>query len=167
MRELSKWIDSFNHKVGEGTKWICLALVLLLCIDVLMRYFFNISKSWMLELEWHLFALIFLFGAGYTFLHDEHVRVDVFYSRWSNRKKAINNIIGTLFLLIPWAVVVIYYGVNYGLNSFSYRESSANPGGLPALYIIKFAIAIGFLFLLLQSISYLIKQIDDLKQCKE
>jgi len=164
MKKISQVIDRINNLVGESAKWLCLLLVFLLCFDVVMRYCFSNSKVWMLELEWHLFALIFLLGAGYTLLHDEHVRVDVFYSKWSKKKKAWHDLILTIVLLLPWTMVVIYYGINYGLNSFSYKETSPNPGGLPALYIIKFAISLGFLLLLLQAISSIIKQIDTIKE---
>jgi len=164
MKKISQIIDRLNNLVGESAKWLCLLLVFLLCFDVIMRYCFSNSKVWMLELEWHLFALIFLLGAGYTFLHDEHVRVDVFYSKWSKKKKAWHDLISTIILLLPWTMVVIYYGINYGLNSFSYKETSPNPGGLPALYIIKFAISFGFILLLLQAISSIIKQIVIIKE---
>lgn len=164
MKRFAQFIDRLNTWVGETSKWLCLLLVLLLCFDVLMRYIFSNSKVWMLELEWHIFALIFLLGSGYTFLKDEHVRVDVFYSKWSKKKKAWHNLLGTIFLLLPWTLVVVYYGINYGLNSFSYRETSPNPGGLAALYIIKFSISIGFVLLLLQGISTIIKQLVILKE---
>lgn len=164
MKAVSQFIDKLNTIVGESTKWVCLLLILLICGDVMMRYLFNTSKVWVLELEWHLFALIFLFGSGYTFLKDEHVRVDVLYSKWPKKKQARLNLICTILLLIPWTLTIIYYGFQYGLNSFSFQEGSPNPGGLPHLYIIKFCISIGFFLLFLQAISYSIKMFYQIRE---
>ena len=76
---LSRFIDNINEWVGRGTAWVTLALVLVVFIGVVMRYLFNTSFVFTQELEWHLFGFIFLIGAGYTLLHDGHVRVDIIY----------------------------------------------------------------------------------------
>lgn len=128
-------------------------LVILICIDVLMRYYFSTTEKWVIELEWHIFSLIFLIGASYTFKEDKHVRVDVFYNNFSEKRKALVNLLGNIFFLIPWCIVVIYTSYQYAGVSFSYREISPDPGGLPARYIIKYAITLGFFLLLLQAIS--------------
>lgn len=132
-------------------------------IDVILRYLFSNTKTWIIELEWHLFALIFLIGAAITYQKDEHVRVDLFYADFSVKKKALVNLLGNIFFLIPWCMVVIYYGYNYGMNSWSFNEGSPNPGGLPARYIIKFSISIGFVLLLIQAILNSFKCINTLK----
>lgn len=113
----------------------------------------------MAELEWHIFAVIFLLAAGYTFKHDQHVRVDLFYQNYSDRGKAIVNILGTLLLLIPWCIMVILTSWRYAKTSFDYLERSVDPGGLPARYIIKFMITLGFVLLLYQAVVHLIEQI--------
>ena len=154
---IAKFIDQLNTKLGNAVSWLTAVLMVIICIDVVMRYLFSSTKTWVLELEWHLFAIIFLIGAAYTLLEDKHVRVDLFYEKFSVRKKNIVNIIGVLIFLIPWSIVIIYYGYEYAINSYSFREGSPQPNGLPARYIIKSFIAIGFFLLFLQGLSVLIK----------
>ncbi len=134
-------------------------LVLLIFIDVVLRYLFSQTSAWVIELEWHLFALIFLLGAAYTLKKDQHVRVDVFYTHFSPRKKAWVNLLGTILFLIPWCLIVIYTSYHYADNSFAVKEISADPGGLPARYLIKFSITIGFVLLLLQALALCLKSI--------
>ena len=142
--------------------WLTLILVLVIVIDVTLRYLFNSTSAASFELEWHLFALIFLVGASYTLQEDKHVRVDVFYHRFSERKKAWVNIIGTLFLLLPFCAIAFWESLSFVESSFSVRETSPDPGGLPARYIIKSAIPVGFLLLGLQGISVLMKSLSKL-----
>ena len=163
---ISSAIDSLNEKVGKAASWLTILLVALVCYDVAMRSLFNETAAWVMELEWHLFALLFLLGGAYTFKHDAHVRVDLFYSNFSKRDKAWVNLAGGLVFLIPWCILLIYVSFHYGLESFKIREGSPDPGGLPARYIIKFAIAIGFFLLLLQAISSVFKAIIDLQETK-
>jgi TRAP-type mannitol/chloroaromatic compound transport system permease small subunit len=159
LKKLAFWIEMLSDKSGKLISWLTTFMVILICIDVLQRYLFNYSKNWILELEWHLFALVFLIGAAYTLKEDKHVRVDLFYSNFSKKKKAWVDLIGTLFFLLPWCILIIVKSYDYALNSFSFKEGSPNPGGLPALYIIKFCIVIGFVLLLLQGIAVMIKSI--------
>ena len=156
---LSKFIDQLNNKIGKSTAWLTTVLMILICVDVVLRYLFSNTKTWVIELEWHIFGIIFLLGAAYTLLHDKHVRVDLFYEKFSTRKKAWVNIVGMLIFLVPWCIVVIYYGYDYALNAFSFNEGSSQPNGLPARYIIKSFIAIGFVLLLLQGFSEVIKNL--------
>lgn len=139
-------------------------LILLICLDVLFRYFFSFSKNWIIELEWHLFALIFLLGSAYALQMDKHVRVDVFYQKFSEKTKAIVNLIGTLVFLIPWCYLVITTAYKFANNSWYIREGSNQPGGLPARYIIKGAIVVGFVLLLAQGVSLMFKYSKQLIQ---
>jgi TRAP-type mannitol/chloroaromatic compound transport system permease small subunit len=157
LEKIAGAIDRLNETVGRLVAWLTTALVLLVMGDVILRYLFNTSKAWTIELEWHLFALIFLFGAGYALKHDRHVRVDLFYTRFSKRDKALVNLIGGLIFLIPWCLLILFSAWKYAMESFRIREMSPDPGGLPALYYIKFAIVIGIGLLLLQGISEVIR----------
>lgn len=157
LHRISLFIDRFTDKSGAAISWLTAVLMIIICIDVIMRYLFSSTKTWIIELEWHLFAVIFLIGASYGLLHDKHVRVDLFYERFSTKKKKWVNMLGILIFLIPWTLVVIYYGWEYALNSFSFRESSSQPNGLPARYVIKSFIWIGFGMLLMQGVSEFIK----------
>ena len=152
-----KFIDRLNRFIGEKISWLNLFLVILICVDVFLRYTMSETSAWVSELEWHLFALIFILGGAYAFLDDDHVRVDVFYDRFKKRKKNWVNILGIVIFLLPWCGLAIWYGFSYAQNSFLIQESSPDPGGLPARYIIKFSIVIGFFLLALQAISELLK----------
>ena len=87
--KISHFLSQINEKVGQATSWLTVTLMLLICFNVTMRYLFNNSEAWRTELEWHLFALIFLLGAGYALKHDKHVRVDLFYAKFSEKQKAL------------------------------------------------------------------------------
>lgn len=153
-------IDGFSEWTGRATAWLVLALVLLIAYDVAMRYLFMSGSVALQELEWHLFALIFLLAAAYTFRHDAHVRVDIFYNspRFSARTRAWIDLLGGLFLLLPFCLLIIYCAWPFVLNSFGLHESSSDPGGLPARYLIKAAIPLGFALLLLQGIADILRQ---------
>jgi TRAP-type mannitol/chloroaromatic compound transport system permease small subunit len=140
------------NKIGTWISWLNIVLILLICVDVLLRYFFNSTEKWIIELEWHLFALIFLIGASYTFQQDKHVRVDLFYQNFSEKRKLWINIMGNILFLIPWCLIVIYASFKYANVSLSYFEGSPDPNGLPARFMIKYVITLGFTLLLIQAL---------------
>jgi TRAP-type mannitol/chloroaromatic compound transport system permease small subunit len=155
-------IDKLVKYVGTFVSWLTLLLVIVIVVDVALRYLFNTTSAASFELEWHLFAAIFLLGAAYTLQQDKHVRVDVFYHRFSEKTKAWINLIGTLLLLLPFCVVAFWESISFVQSSFAVNETSPDPGGLPARYLIKSAIPIGFLLLGLQGINLLLKSASDL-----
>lgn len=157
------FVNILNENIGKATAWLTTILVVLVCGRVLGRIIFNSEPVWMPELEWHLFALIFLLGAGYTLKHDKHVRVDLFYSEFSERDKALVNLVGALLFLIPWCLLIIFTSYGYALGSFKILEGSPNPGGLPFRFIIKFAITIGMILLLLQALAMVASSILTLR----
>lgn len=159
LKKIANLLETINKYVGKGVSYLTGALVLLVCINVFTRYAFGITVIWLVELEIYFFALIFLLGAGYAFQHDKHVRVDVFYSEGKPKTKAWVNLIGGILFLLPWCVVVLQVAYRYAQNSFLINESSSQPGGLPALYLLKSAIFIGFTFLLLQAIASVIRSL--------
>lgn len=159
---ISNLISKINRQIGESLSWISLLLILLICIDVMFRYLFDATQTWIIELEWHLFAMLFLLAAASTFEKDEHVRVDLYYNRYGRKHQLWFDLILTALLLLPWCLVIIKTGFNYGLNSYYMNESSPNPGGLPARYIIKFVISIGFVFLLFQAVAKIFENIHKL-----
>ena len=159
MNSIVVFFTSLIKKIGEASALLNLILVLLICLDVLQRYVLNLTYNWVIELEWHLFGLIFLLGSAYTFQEDKHVRVDLFYNNFSEKKKAWVDTLGTIVLLIPWCIVAIMTSYNYASNSFYIKEGSPNPGGLPAMYLIKFCIVIGFILLLIQALLMIYKNL--------
>jgi TRAP-type mannitol/chloroaromatic compound transport system permease small subunit len=153
LKRLCSWIDTANEWVGRGVAWVTLGLVLVVFIDVVMRYLFKTSFVFTQELEWHLFAFIFLIGAGYTLLHDGHVRVDIIYQRLGYKGRAWINLIGVIFFLLPGCILVILTSWNFVYNSWSVMEGSPDPGGIPFRYLIKGTIPVGFFLLCLQGVS--------------
>jgi len=161
-----KFVDKLNIKLGLLISWLTALLVVITCYDVFTRYILNESSIALQELEWHLFAVIFLMAASYTLIKDDHVRVDVFYSRFSKNKKAWINLLGSVFFLIPFCILVIYTSKDFVVNSFLFKETSPDAGGLPARYIIKSFIPISFIFLLLQGFSLAFKSFLEIKNLK-
>lgn len=153
LKGLCRWIDALNEWVGRGVAWVTLLMVLVVFVDVVMRYLFNTSFVFTQELEWHLFGFVFLTGAGYTLLHDGHVRVDIFYQRLSPKGKAWINLIGVLLFLIPGCIMVISTSCQFVEHSYSVLEGSPDPGGIPGRFILKSAIPVGFTLIILQGIS--------------
>jgi TRAP-type mannitol/chloroaromatic compound transport system permease small subunit len=164
LKWISSGIDQLNEQVGRAVSWLSTALVVLVCFDVLTRYLLNDTQTWIMELEWHLFALLFLLGAGYALKHDRHVRVDLFYNRFSPRDQAWVQLAGGLFFLIPWAILICWFSFDYARISWLLGEASSDPGGLPARYLIKGAIPIGFALLALQGVSEVIKAVITLRE---
>jgi TRAP-type mannitol/chloroaromatic compound transport system permease small subunit len=153
LKIVSRWIDTLNEWVGRGVAWVTLGLVVVVFVDVLMRYILNVSFVFTQELEWHLFGFIFLIGAGYTLLHDGHVRVDIIYQRIGWKGRAWVNLCGVLLFLIPGCIMVISTSWKFTMNSFAILEGSPDPGGIPYRFILKGCIPVGFALLLFQGIS--------------
>ncbi|WNJ19879.1 TRAP transporter small permease subunit [Pontibacter sp. G13] len=152
-------IDLLNEYAGRMISWLTTALVLVVCVDVTLRYLLSQTSAWIFELEWHMFSLIFLIGAAYTLKQDKHVRVDVFYDRYTPTQKAWVNLLGTWLLLIPMCVVVIRGSGWYIDISYTTMEGSPQPGGLPYRFLIKSAIPFGYVLLLLQAIAETIRNL--------
>ncbi len=157
-------IETLNEWVGRATAWLVLGLVLLVCYDVAMRYLFQAGSVALQELEWHLFAAIFLFGAAYTLKHDEHVRVDLLYqASWMNdRRRAWVNLCGTLFFLLPFCLLIIYSAWPFVMQAYQWGESSPDPGGLPYRWLLKAVIPLSFTLLALQGLAYTVRCLETL-----
>ncbi len=148
-----RFVNRLNETVGSGVSWLTTLLVLVVCYDVFTRYLLKNSTVAVQELEWHLFAVIFLIGAAYTLKHDRHVRVDVFYGRFSLRTRAWVDFAGSLVFLIPFCLVAIWCSKTFVVNAYTIGETSPDPGGLPARFVLKAAIPAGFFLLFLQAVS--------------
>ena len=155
-------IEKFSEWCGILVSWCVLIMVLIIGYDVSMRFFFRISSGALQELEWHLFSIIFLLGASYTLKHDGHVRVDIFYrSRWlSDTRRAWVDLLGTLFFLLPFCVLIIVNSVDFVADSYANAERSSDPGGLSHRYLLKAAIPAGFALLMLQGVAMILKNIN-------
>ncbi|MEO1636531.1 MAG: TRAP transporter small permease subunit [Cyanobacteria bacterium J06631_9] len=159
--QISRRIDRFTNAVGKFAYWIVLVMIAVGGWNVLGGYVGNalgrnLSSNALIETQWYLFDIVFLLGAAYTLQKNEHVRVDVFYARMSRRKKAIADLMGTLFFLLPFCVFSIYFSFGYVSKSWRDLETSPDPGGL-IRYPIKTMILVSFALLILQGIADAIK----------
>lgn len=156
--KIVRWIDRLNAWIGSTVVTAAVLLfILVIFSNVVLRYVFNTSFVFLAELEWHLFAFVFLVGAGFTLLHDRHVRVDIFYSQMSRRRQAWVNLIGVVCLLLPCCYLVLSTTIPWVADAYKVGETSLDPGGIPARFVIKAALPLGYLLMLLQGISLGIK----------
>ncbi len=158
---ISSKIDLFTERTGQCISWLVIFLVLLVGYDVFMRYLFQSGSIGIQELEWHIFSIIFLIGAAYTLKHDEHVRLDIIYrSKFLNdRHRAWIDAFGALFILLPFCILIVVSAWSFVSQAYIYNEASPDPGGLPARWLIKSMIPLGFTLLILQGIAESIKKI--------
>ena len=164
MKSYIQIIGRLNEKIGKTVSWFTIILVLVTCYDVIVRYIFRESSVAFQEIEWHLFAILFLVGSSYTLKIDDHVRVDIFYTKFSEEKKALVNFVGSILFLIPFCLMAIYSSKDFVVNSFIVKEMSPDAGGLPARYILKAFIPLSFFLLLLQGIALCFKSFLNLKK---
>jgi TRAP-type mannitol/chloroaromatic compound transport system permease small subunit len=146
-------IDGVNAGLGRAVAWLTVLVVLVVFANVLLRYFLHSSFVFMQELEWHLFAVIFLLGGGYTLLKDGHVRVDIIYQRLSPRGRAWLNLCGVLLFLLPGCYLVMTTSLSFVNSSLQMMEVSPDPGGIPFRFVLKSMIPLGFLLIGLQGIA--------------
>ncbi len=160
--KLAQAIDTLNERVGRSIYWLILIMVIISTVNALFRKLFNMSSNAFLEIQWYLFAAVFLLGSGYTLLRNEHVRIDVFSSKLGPKAQIWIDILGTLIFLFPFTLLILYDGWRYFVFSFTGWEWSLNPGGL-LVWPAKLLIPMGFLLLFLQGVAQLIKLIGALQ----
>jgi len=156
--KLSQLIDWLNARVGKGAFWLVLIMTVISAGNAVVRFTVNYSSNGLLEIQWYLFAAIFMLCSPYTLQKNEHVRIDVLSSKLSPRGLAVIDIIGTLFFLLPMVVVVLWLSLPLVADSYHINEMSSNAGGL-IRWPVKILLPIGFALLALQGVSELIKRI--------
>ena len=159
LAQLSKFIDRFNTFIGYLCAFFVFSMVIVVFTVVVLRYGFNIGFIWMQEVYVWLHSFVFMLGAGFTYLANEHVRIDVFYREASKKYKATVDLFGNIFLLLPFLYIIWNYSYPFVYRSFLMGEVSREAGGMPALYILKSAILWFCLVLFLQLVSNVIKSI--------
>jgi TRAP-type mannitol/chloroaromatic compound transport system permease small subunit len=155
---ISRAIDWLNNKVGQCIYWLILVAVLISAGNAVVRYAFNNSSNAWLEIQWYLFSAVFLFGAGYALLHNQHVRIDVVSSRLSKKAQTWIEILGTVFFLMPMAITIMWLSWPVFVESLNRHEVSSNAGGL-VIWPARLMVPLGFLLLILQGASEMIKRI--------
>jgi TRAP-type mannitol/chloroaromatic compound transport system permease small subunit len=167
LRQSLQWFDRINEMFGRAMAWMVVTLTVIVFYDVCMRFLFRAGSTALQELEWHIFALIFLLGAASTYRINGHVRVEVLYQKFSPRMQLWVNTLGDLFILLPLCFVIINSSLPFVEAAWSYGESSPDPGGLPYRWLIKAAIPAGFVLLALQAIINIAGNIGKLMNGRE
>jgi len=160
--KLSRAIDAVNTRIGGMVKWLILAAVIVSTGNAIIRKLFNVSSNAWLELQWYLFGAVFMLGAAYTFLKNEHIRIDVVTSNFTKRTRDWIDVFGHIVFLMPFAIIMIWHGWPFFYRSFVISESSMNAGGL-TVWPAKLLIPLGFALLLAQGVSELVKRIAILR----
>ena len=164
IRHTFSFLESFIKWVGYLAGAMLALLIVLVVYDATMRYLLQSGSIALQELEWHLFDVVIMLGIAYTLQRAAHVRVDIFYDRYSERVRHIINIIGILFFILPFSLLIIYVGFDFVMISFSQMEASSDPGGLSYRFLVKALMPLAFVLLIVQSISELYKELLLLKE---
>ena len=160
--KFSGFIDRISEVVGKFAGYLVLACCLISAGNACIRYLFNYSSNGWLEIQWYLFAAVFLLAAPHTLRRDEHVRIDVIVGRFSRRTQVWIDLFGFFLFLLPICCVILYYGIPFGLESLRSAEMSSNSGGL-IVWPAKILVPIGFALMILQGLSEIIKRIEYLR----
>ncbi|MGZ5035643.1 MAG: TRAP transporter small permease subunit [Usitatibacter sp.] len=155
---MSRLVDAVNERIGRSVYWLVLVAVLVSAGNAIIRKVFNMSSNAWLELQWYLFSAIFLLCAGYTLLHNGHVRIDVIAGKLSPKAQAWIDILGTVFFLLPMALMLTWMSWPYFVHSFQNKEISGSAGGL-IFWPARLLLPVGFGLLALQGLSELVKRI--------
>lgn len=156
-KTISYYLDRVAKYAGLTAAVLVVLLALLVTYDAMMRYLFSAGSIALQEVEWHLYDVVFLLGISYALKHDKHVRVDIFYERYSEESRALIQIFSMLFLVIPFSLLIIYNAWDMMMQSYLQHEISSDPGGLTHRYLIKGMIVIAFVLLIVQAVSEILK----------
>ena len=159
---VSRAIDALNRSIGRGVIWLVLAAVIISAVNAIVRKAFDMSSNAFLEAQWYLFSAIFLLCSPYTLLRNEHIRIDVIAGRLSNRAQTWIDVFGTVFFLLPIAIIITYLSWNVFVRSWNINEMSASAGGL-IIWPARLLVPVGFFLLVMQGISQLIKLVAHLR----
>lgn len=152
-------IDNFTEWTGRIVAWLTLAMMVLMCAVVVMRYLLETGSIALQETISYLHATVFLLAAGYTLKRNGHVRVDVFYRRMSARRQALVDTLGGLLFLLPVCVFIFWLSLNYVAASWQVKEVSTEPGGLPWVYLLKSLLLVMPVLLALQGLAEIIRNL--------
>ena len=153
MRALVQHIDAFTDRSGRALAWLALLMALVTTIVVLLRYGLNIGSIAAQEAVTYMHGTLFMLGAAYALKSGAHVRVDIFYRSFSARAKAWVNSLGGIVFLIPLCLFICGISIGYVAESWAIRESSPEPGGIPAVFLLKSLLPLLALNLLLQGLA--------------
>jgi TRAP-type mannitol/chloroaromatic compound transport system permease small subunit len=157
-------VDRFILAVGRFLSWANGLLVVIIVLQVTLRYGFRSGMVALEELEWHLYALAFMFGLSYDLVTDAHVRVDLLYNRFGPKTREWIDLLGTIFLLLPFIGVIFWFGLEFFYDSWIHNEHSLAPMGLPYRWAIKAVIPLSFALFGLAAISRVVRAIQRIRK---
>ena len=155
---LSRAIDRFNEAIGKAVTWLIFIAIMVSATNAVVRKVFNTSSNAWLELQWYLFGAAFMLAAAYTLKQNEHIRIDIFYGTRSRRTQHWIDLIGHVFFLMPFVVLMSFMLVPYAWRAYEIGQVSTNSGGL-IIWPARAILAAGFILLVLQGISEIVKKI--------
>ena len=155
---VSAVIDALNGRIGRLVSWLILVAVLISTGNAIIRKVFDVSSNAWLEMQWQLFGAVFMLAAAWTFLDNEHIRIDIVNSRFPKRVRDWIDLLGHLVFFMPFVLLMLYDGIPFFQQSYRINEQSLNAGGL-AQWPAKFLVPLGFFLLLLQGVSEIIKRV--------
>ncbi len=159
LRIVAGAIEALNDNIGRGLALFVWGTAILCAVVVFLRYVLHESFVWMQELYVWMHAVVFMVGAGYAMRRDAHVRVDIFYSKWNSRTRAMVEIIGTLAFTLPWVAVLAWLAWPYIRVSWTIMEGAAQPGGLPFTYLFKTVVLVFCFAVGLQGLAVIARSI--------
>ena len=156
-KRLLQGIDAFTRGFGKCLSWLLLLMMVASCLVVILRYGFGIGIIALQESVTYLHGTVFMLGAAYTLQQNEHVRVDIFYRNYSERKKAWIDALGILIFLLPFCALIFLSSLGFVGNSWGMRETSGEPGGIPAVFLLKSLVPLMAVLLAIQGIAELLR----------
>jgi TRAP-type mannitol/chloroaromatic compound transport system permease small subunit len=159
---LARAIDALNERIGRAVTWLVLAAVVISAVNAIVRKAFDMSSNAFLEVQWYLFSAVFLLCSAWTLMRNEHIRIDIVNGRFSRRTQTWIDVFGTVFFLFPMVLLILYESVPWAYRALLSGEVSSSAGGL-ILWPAKLLVPAGFVLLLLQGISELVKRIAFLR----
>jgi len=160
MQKIIVMIESVTRRLGQAVSWLALLMVLMTAYNVVVRYFFSYGIAWQQEIVRFGHATLFMLAAAYTLAEDKHVRIDVCYQRFSEKQKALVDLVGTLILLFPVCFAVFYFSYDYVVHSWELHEASSEYGGLPGVFLLKSCIWGFAVTMALQGLAMTLRSIE-------
>lgn len=153
-------LDAVIRRIGLFFSWFNTLLVAVIILQVVLRYVFGVGLVVLEELQWHLYAVGIILGLSYCTVENSHIRLDILHDKLSQRNKELVELFGHLFLLLPIVIVILIHGWEFAVDSWHVKERSTSPIGLPARYIVKFFIPIGFGLLGIAALSRMLRSLS-------
>ncbi|MEE9141524.1 MAG: TRAP transporter small permease subunit [Gammaproteobacteria bacterium] len=160
IHKFARAANGLNDRIGRAVSWLTLAMVVVTVLVVVLRYGFDTGWIWMQESVTWMYSLVFMLGASYTFAHDGHVRVDIFYREAGSRRQALVDLAGIVFLLLPICMFILITSWDFVVDSWRVREASREAGGLPGVFLLKSIMPVMAVLLILQGFAIAVAKLD-------